>query len=645
MLRMLHAKSAAVALVLWVGQAVAQNPSAAAKKPNIVLIFTDDQDLHLNSLEHMPTVQKEIVAKGTTFNQHYATVAKCCPSRASLLRGQAAHNTNITDVHPPGGNYDKWLISKENDDYLPHWLVKAGYNAEYLGKFLNGHNILNYGDKPKGWTHMDALLEPYMYSFNNVVMSADGKTPLAYHGYHQSDILRAKANARIDYLAKQDKPFHLTIAPTAPHNELGGNHFPVPLARHKDLFPKLGAPRGANWGPTDAQQKGKPAWIKHLPALNATKTARADEHYRLRIQTLQGVDDIVADVVDRLAKNNILDNTYIIYTSDNGYHIGNHRVPAGKSLPYREDTNLPFLVRGPGVPGGAKSDLPGAHVDLAPTFLDIAGVTPANRPDLLDGRSLLDDWHNPQRSAKQCPVEATAPATDVINVEFWGKGEVEAPWGYGPGNNNNTYKTLRIVGGKGHSYLYSRWCTGETELYDTAADPAELTNLAAAGSQPDAHTKRLLSRLNGLLMATKSCATASCRNPWRVLQPEKERQGKVVPDDASLTIRCLDDAMQEKYDDFFDKTVPQVHFDECLEYQFEPNEKPFWGPHELGRQHRQPTDNYVSPKVTKCQVARNKVDQGGPKQRNATIEEILKQAKELTPKQVGPLREDIDCGN
>ncbi|KAK8076479.1 arylsulfatase [Apiospora phragmitis] len=127
---------------------------------------------------------------------------------------------------------------------------------------------------------------------------------------------------------------------------------------------------------------------------------------------------------------------------------------------------------------------------------------------------------------------------------------------------------------------------------------------------------------------TKSCAAASCHNPWRILQPEQDRQGAIVPENASLTIRCLEDATQEKYDDFFNKTVPQVHFDACLPYQFEPNEAPFWGPHELGRRHRAPTDNY-----------------GGPGQRNATIEEILEQAKELTPKQLGPLRQDVDCGS
>lgn len=103
---------------------------ANEKRPNIIFIFTDDQDLHLGSMDHMPILQKELMAKGTEFTNHYATVALCCPSRASLLRGQAAHNTNITDVTSPGGNYQKFVVAKENEDYLPHWLVGAGYNAE-----------------------------------------------------------------------------------------------------------------------------------------------------------------------------------------------------------------------------------------------------------------------------------------------------------------------------------------------------------------------------------------------------------------------------------------------------------------------------------------------------------------------------------
>jgi N-acetylglucosamine-6-sulfatase len=137
--------------------------AAQAGKPNIVFIFPDDQDLQLGSLDYQPVLQRELMAKGTTFSNHYATVSECCPSRASLFRGQAAHNTNITYVSAPGGNFDKWLVAGENEDYLPHWLVKAGYNAEYIGKFMNGYNVVNYATPPAGWTHVDALVDPCEY--------------------------------------------------------------------------------------------------------------------------------------------------------------------------------------------------------------------------------------------------------------------------------------------------------------------------------------------------------------------------------------------------------------------------------------------------------------------------------------------------
>lgn len=124
-------------------------------RPNIVMIMTDDQDLHLDSLDHMAAVQKHLVQKGTTFSNHWVTDAQCCPSRATVPRGQQAHNTNITAIRYPGGNYDKWLASKMDADYLPNWLNAAGYSTNYIGKFLS-----NYKPPPKSWTDMDALLEP-----------------------------------------------------------------------------------------------------------------------------------------------------------------------------------------------------------------------------------------------------------------------------------------------------------------------------------------------------------------------------------------------------------------------------------------------------------------------------------------------------
>lgn len=148
----------------------------------------------------------------------------------------------------------------------------------------------------------------------------------------------------------------------------------------------------------------------------------------------------------------------VVYTSDNGYHIGTHRLFAGKSLPYIEDTNIPLIVRGPGVPAGATSKIASTHIDFAPTFLDIAQVAEADRPVWFDGRSMLGEW-------KHADSEVAAKGVDreIINVEFWGHLGNEITGG---SYANNSYKTMRIVS-EDSAWLYSQWCTGDTELYDT----------------------------------------------------------------------------------------------------------------------------------------------------------------------------------
>ncbi|KAF3011454.1 hypothetical protein E8E14_002409 [Neopestalotiopsis sp. 37M] len=604
-----------------------------AAQPNIVVIFTDDQDLHLDSTTYQPILQREFTEKGTSFTNHFCTVAQCCPSRASLLRGQAAHNTNITYVLSPGGNYDKWLTAAEDDDYLPHWLVNAGYNAEYLGKFMNGYNIHNYATAPKGWTHVDALVDPYTYQYNNVVMSSDGETPVSYHGYHQTDIIRAKALDRLDYLTTQDKPFYLTIAPTSPHfsDNLG---IPIPLSRHFDAYPDAKVPRNPNFNPDDEYTIQKPSYLKDLEQFGESNITALDTWYKARIQALQGIDEIIDDVVAKLEDKGVLDNTYLIYTSDNGYHLGQHRMPRGKALPYREDTNLPFVVRGPGVPANVTSSSPSVHLDLAPTFLDLAGVDTSEWPSILDGRSLLSTWLNPLAERSACRAAEDDDVREIINVEFWGP---QQPENFrNETYTNNSYKTLRIVNSAGSSgsadvssYLYSRWCTNETELYDTAADPWELTNLAL---EPDAETARLMARLNALLLATKSCADVTCRNPWRLLQPSYRAQVAPLED---LEIRSLEEAMDTRYDDFF-AGIPQVAFQECLDIQFRPNEGPYWPENAtLGEDHRLPTDNYVSTSSDAVvEVEGNSVFQGTWAQRNVTLAEIMMSARNLTAEEL-----------
>ncbi|KAF4534980.1 Arylsulfatase [Lasiodiplodia theobromae] len=590
-------------------------------KPNIVFIFTDDQDLHHSSVDTMQSVQ-ELATKGTSFSNHFATIAVCCPSRVSLMRGQAAHNTNNTAISSPGGGYPKFVASGEDDDYLPHWLVKAGYSANYIGKLYNGNAITNYSPAPKGWSHIDVLLEPYINFHDTVVMSENGKRPVWYGGWQQTDVVRIKALSRLETLLGEDDPFFLMIAPTAPHVH-NLTDPPIPPARYLEKFSNMTVPRVPNFNPPDEEQKGKPSWLKTLPALNQTQINDIDHLYRRRLQALQGVDDIVKDVVTMLEGKNALDDTYVIFSTDQGYHLGTHR-HSGKCLPYLEDTNIPLVVRGPGVPASVTSRTPSTVTDFAPTFLEIAGLAAEDYPPFLDGASLLEAWENPNSSA-------LAKKKEAINVEYWGSSYTEIPtWAEGsygiyfPGLYlNNTYKTMRVVG-EHSSWLYSRWCTNDTELYNTKDDPYELTNLADSS---DPEIVRVKSRLNALLMVTKSCAEDTCRDPWSVLQP---------PNDTNK-ISTLDDALDPRYDGFF-AAFPQVSIDECLNVQLSSNEGPFYpvgAENGLGLAYRKNTDFFSEPDYTPVKrVPANAVPAGGWDQRYATVEDLLLSARELTDEEL-----------
>ncbi|KND91995.1 Arylsulfatase [Tolypocladium ophioglossoides CBS 100239] len=481
---------------------------------------------------------------------------------------------------------------------------------------MSGYNTTLYREHPKAWHKVDLLLDPWTHDYNTPVFSKNGMTPVVYHGYHQTDVIRAKALDRLLSLTTEQKhkPFYLTIAPVAPHVEFGG--LPKPQVRHKHAFPEAKAPQHANFNPTVSFAQQKPSWLKGLKPLNDSEIDHVNMHFRHRIQALQGVDEIVHDVVKLLEENGALDNTYIIYTTDNGYHLGQHRVMAGNTLPYLEDTNLPFIVRGPGVPGGEISRLPGAHLDLAPTFLDIACVHPHNVPVYFDGRSLLDNWHKPLRF----PSGSESANRDIINGEFWGRSVVEAP-GY-EGSINNSYKTIRIVG-RETAWLYSKWCTGDTELYESFFDIFELENLVEKAA-PGSVQARIMHRLDALLMLTKTCSQDFCRDPWAMLQSTCFLDNSCPH---SRIFNSIGSAMDPRFDDFFAK-LPKVQMADCLEYQDVRN----GSSSSLGSK---PTNNYKSPTRPSRPVPGNALDQGTLSQRHTQISEMEEKARKLTDAELG----------
>ncbi|KAK2745584.1 arylsulfatase precursor [Colletotrichum kahawae] len=295
-----------------------------------------------------------------------------------LWLGVAAAGQNLTTrpniIVVMTNDQDRLLGSTDSQPILKHF-----------GKFLNGYNTLLFQHGTPGFDHAEVLVDPYTYTFDNVVLSLNGEQPIHYPSYHQTDVLRVKAIGKLEeLLGNESEPFFMMIAPAAPHNQ-DSTGPTVPLQRHEDLFPNATAPRRPNFNPQNTVQQGKSAWVRDLDMMDSDLLAYSDFAFRRRVQALQGVDEIIEDVILTLEKSNAMENTYVIYTSDNGYHIGNFRLPPGKCLPYGEDTNLPFAVRGPGVPAGIVSKSPSTHVDLAATFIDIAGLPKEKWPAFLDG--------------------------------------------------------------------------------------------------------------------------------------------------------------------------------------------------------------------------------------------------------------------
>ena len=283
-----------------------------------------------------------------------------------------------------------------------------------------------------------------------------------------------------------------------------------------------------------------------LTKLNDSQVTDNDKYYRNRLRALQSVDDVVNSTIAYLEKYNLLNNTFIIYSTDNGFHISQHRLFPGKNCPYEEDINVPLIIRGPGI--GAKKTISVAtsHTDLAPTILHMAQ---AKLPSYLDGAPV--------------PAVDSNPLTENFEhaqIEHWGTGSADESSEYpeAPGFVNSTYKALRIMGND-YNFYYSVWCSNQHELYDMTADAQQMHNLYKNYTyQPNEPSNasdpfpinRLESRLDALLLVLKACKADTCTKPWAALHP-------------GGGVSSLPDAMDPKYDEFYEEKQHRVSYDYC----------------------------------------------------------------------------------
>ncbi|MDX6660502.1 MAG: N-acetylglucosamine-6-sulfatase, partial [Solirubrobacteraceae bacterium] len=524
--RVLAGLTALVALSL--PSAAAARPATAAKdgRPNILVVMTDDQAL--TDVAKMPNVRRLLAAKGTTFADAVDSFPLCCPSRATFITGQYAHNHGVAGNFYPYG----WYGMKRRENILPRWLQRAGYRTALVGKWLNGYGALDaHGEVPTGFNIWRGLLDVSAYDYYNFVMNRNGKLkswgdavfarklvqfanievtpnptglagvvsklsslfgPAPYHYWgaqrpadYSPDVTGRMTEDLVRSQRTSKKPFFIWWAPAAPHREdvavtLMGRpgRDPRPAPRYERRSSSFTLPMTASFNEADFSDK--PSNMQtHAPSLNAAQIHQLQLDYEGRIGSLLAVDDHVKQLVKILTATNQLKNTYVVFVSDNGWLQGQHRIPGDKYLPYEESLRVPFILRGPGVPAGRTVHGQVSNVDFAPTILDVAR---ARAGRIQDGTSLIPTVRNP-RSRPNTAIEIEAPA----------------PLFEGNLPQNGWDRPYRGVRTDRYTYVVYRE-TGEQELYDRRVDPAELRNVAA-----DPAYARVKARLAAELVKLAHC--------------------------------------------------------------------------------------------------------------------------------------------
>jgi N-acetylglucosamine-6-sulfatase len=443
--------------------------------PNIVVLHTDDQDAA--SMAVMPRTRALLGAQGTTFLNSFASYPLCCPSRATFLTGQYGHNHGVLGNNPPEGGFERFRGASS----LPVWLRRSGYHTALVGKYLNGYGERNPREVPPGWSDWNGSVDPSTYEYYGTTINRNGRlvTTGRNAASYQTDVYARLASAIIRRRARSPQPFFLWTAFLAPHDasrepeDDASTSMPVPAPRHRTHFTQAGLPSWPSLNEADVSDK--PAFVRRLPSLTPQALAGVRTRYRRRLAALLAVDEAVAGIVATLRATGELNRPRILFTSDNGWLQGEHRVPRGKGLLYEPSVRVPLLMRGPGVPRGARRSQLVANIDLAPTILAAARA----RPGLAqDGLSLLALARNPRLGL----------ARDIL-LENGERGAARE------------YVAIRTP-----HHLYAEYRNGDRELYDLRSDRFQLRSLHA-----DPGRAALRGVLAARLAKLRSCRGAACR--------------------------------------------------------------------------------------------------------------------------------------
>jgi N-acetylglucosamine-6-sulfatase len=425
----------------------------AAHRPNIIFVLT--ADLAWNLVQYMPHVQ-DMQAHGTTFANYFVTDSLCCPSRSSIFTGNFPHDTGIVSNGDKGGGFTGFRKRGEESSTFATSLRRAGYRTAFLGKYFNGYQPKDRY-VPPGWTEWDVTGDGYSgfdYNLNeNHHLRHYGQAPKDY----LTDVISGKAADFITASAAAHAPFLVEVATFAPH------HPYTPAPRDANSFAAVAALRGPAYNklPADA-----PGWLAGRTPLTAAQQNAIDTAFRKRVQAVQAVDRMIGNLQETLSQAGVADDTLMVFSSDNGYHMGEYRLGPGKMTAFDTDVRVPLVMAGAGVAAGQTVAAPVENIDLRPTFEALGGAaTPSN----VDGRSLI-----PLLGGKTTPgwrtaalVEHHGPDTDPADPDQPGPDSGNPP----------TYSALRTTG-----VTYVEYADGTREYYDRTTDPDELHN--TVGSLP-----------------------------------------------------------------------------------------------------------------------------------------------------------------
>ena len=495
----------AAVLMLPAAEASAQesDQASAADGPNVVVVMTDDQ--RYDDMGPIPNTRRLIGDAGVTFSRYYASYPVCCPARATFFTGQYAQNHGVGCLYPRcGGGYG----ALKQAEYLPVWLERAGYRTAHIGKFLNG-----YGKEkgtplvPNGWTEWYGLRDHSTYRMWGYKMHEKGpgdengqtqqygrvlqEKPRLY----QTRVLTDKAVDFIRRRAPDAAPFFLSVAYLAPHHESGHTQdltgkLVRPAPSDRGRYAGMPLPKPPNYDEADVGDK-PPFVARWNRPISSRREDAITERMHERWEALLAVDRGVKRIVDQLRGSGELDDTYVIFTSDNGYMQGEHRIPEGKMLPYDASTHLPLMIRGPGIPRGRRTKALVGDVDLAPTILE---ATPARSTRALDGRSALP-------FARDVNLRSLRPFLHTTAGQG-ARGHVNTREGGAKGTQPRVpaWDAVRTT-----RWLYVEYKGGWRELFDLSRDPWELNSLV-----DDPRIRLRVRTLRRILGDLRTCKGSSC---------------------------------------------------------------------------------------------------------------------------------------